>query len=385
MDVVARLAINLMAIACFLLIVWYVRRCHRSANTGFLIFAWFYRLPYLFIYYYFIPGDWQIYYNEAVRADSLESIFGFGVDGVVTLAYPLSQLGCSILDIFFVFSTFGYFGFVLFYLIGHKLTQGTDKVLIGRFNIFPWILLYPSLHMYTVMLGKDPVVLLGLGLLGYSLTFFRFRWDYIAIGTFLLMLVRPHIMYVVIFSLVVAIILSNEWSFEKKTLLTITSLVVGVSLLPVVLANFRIDEFTLESIRYAIDLNEGYMSHATTYIDMTAYPLLAKAFTYLYRPLFFDSPTIMLLEYSAENLIFLLLSLTLVKLSFPGWFSRQPLIIKFSMVFFIIGTLILCNGLSVYGLFIRQKTMVMMFFLLVIFAFVHDRGVRRGIRSYRMN
>lgn len=379
MNLLVRICFYLLILFLFISFLSIIKKKYPKANLWFLVFLFFYRLPYLFIYLKFLPGDWQNYYSKSKSSESFIDILGLGTDGVVALNYPLVKLGLSIPDTFLAFSFAGYIGVVLFYLIGHKLTDYTDKVLVWRINIYPWILLYPSLHMYTVMLGKDPIVLLGVALVGFSLLFYKINIPYLIAGLVMLLLVRPHIVFVVIASLIIALFWSKEMVNLKKYALVFLSATLGVIFLPLIFKFFRVGNVSLEAIQIAIQLNESYESTAGTYIDMSAYPLWLKAFTYLFRPLFFDSPNIILLEYSAENLIFLLLTLSLLRLSFPLWINTQPRIIKFSLIFFILGTLVLSNGLSVFGLFIRQKTMVFLFLILVIIGFIYFNNQRRMV------
>ncbi|WP_236974822.1 hypothetical protein [Membranihabitans maritimus] len=277
---------------------------------------------------------------------------------------------------FFLFTFLGYLGILLFYLIGHRITRYTDKVKILGINIFPWILLYPSLHMYTVMIGKDPLVLLGIALCGYSLTYAGIKKIYLFMGLLILLIIRPHIAIVFLASLVVSFLISSEWNVIQKSILFIFSLVLGIASIPYVIAFFRIEEFSLTAIQLMIEVNTGNVDDATTFVDMTSYPLILKMFTFLYRPLFIDSPNVLLLEYSAENLFFLILSLNFLRLPFFQWISKQSIFLKFALIYSLIGTMVLCNGFSVFGLFIRQKTMVFLFLLTLIFGFIHYRNSR---------
>ena len=374
MDLFIRITLYLLLFVSFCTILVYISKKYHRCNLPFLAFLFLYRIPFSFIYINFIPGDWIGYYQRAGNSNELFSTSGLGTESIVMFATPLVKLGLLPIDTFFAFSFAAYIGIVLFYLIGHRLTNYTDQVKVWGINIFPWILLYPSLHMYTVMLGKDPLVLLGLGLVGYSLVFFAIRKIYLLLGLGLLLLVRPHIVFVILTSLIIALLWSKEWGGIKKFILFLFAGAVAIISLPAVLSFFRVGEVSLEAIQLAIQLNEGYVSDAGTYIDMTAYPFWLKAFTYLYRPLFFDSPNLLLLEYSAENLVFLFLTLSLIRVSFFPWINEQPRILKFSLVFLIIGTLVLSNGLSVFGLFIRQKTMVFLFMILLITSFIHYRN-----------
>ncbi|MBY5956605.1 hypothetical protein KUV50_00565 [Membranicola marinus] len=380
MNILIRITFYIVIFTGFLILLNFVKAKYPKASLPFLFFLFFYRIPFSIIYFNFIPGDWISYIARGERATDITQLFGLGTSGVATLTYPFVKIGLETIDIFYLYSFAGYIGVLLFYLIAHRLTNHSDKVKIWGINIFPWILLYPSLHMYTTMAGKDAIVLLGIALVGYSLIFYRLRKKYLLIGLALLLLVRPHIVFVLITSLIVSLLWSGEWGGMKKLILFLITIVVATVSLPLVLSFFRVGDVSLEAVQLAIQRNEGYVSTAGTYVDMTSYPFWLKAFTYLYRPLFFDSPNLLLLEYSAENLLFLFLTFSLVRVSFVYWINKQPRILKFCLVYFVIGTLVLSNGLSVFGLFIRQKTMVFLFLLILIFAFIHYRNQKKSYR-----
>lgn len=380
MELFIKIGFYLFQIILFIILLWYVKKRYPNANLPFLAGMFFYRIPFVFIYLNFLPGDWIIYYNTAVGGLNEIERLELGSDSIYYFTRPLVVLGLSVVEIFFAFSFVGFLGITFFYLIGHRLTNYTDQVKVWGINIFPWVLLYPSLHMFTVMLGKDPLVLFGIGMVGYSLIFSPFKKGYLLLGLTLILIVRPHLTFIIIFCLVISLLWSNEWGRVKKFMLFLIALCSAAVLIPIAISFFRVSEFSLEGIQLAIQFYEVRGDNSTTYVDMSSYPLPLKMFTYLFRPLFIDAPNPMLLVYSAENLFFLLITLTLFRVSFIQWIRQQPLILKFSMVHVIVGTMVLCNALSVFGLFMRQKTMVFLFLLLVIFAFIHHRNQKKTYR-----
>lgn len=384
-NFVIKICLFLVIAAGLVAILGYLKKRYPRINLPFLMCLFVYRFPFIYIYLNFLPGDWENYYSKAQYP--LSDTFGIetGTDSLYFFTRPLVILGLSETEIFMIFSFLGYIGIVFFYLIGHRLTNFSDKVKVWGVNIFPWILLYPSLHMFTVMLGKDPLVVLGLAIVGYSLVFESIRKSYLVLGLTLLLIVRPHIMFVVLGSLMISLLWSNEWNIMKKFALSITGVFIAITLLPKIISFFRISELSLEAIQTAIELNAGYGDRSSTYIDMSSYPFPIKMFTYLFRPLFIDAPNAMLLVYSLENLIFLLLTISIIRVSFFQWIKKEPRIIKFCVVFTFLGTLVLSNGLSVFGLFMRQKTMVFLFLLLLIFAFIHDQNQKKTYRIRPVN
>lgn len=363
-----------LAITILILSLWmWLNRRFPNINMSFVVFLFFYRLLFILIYLNYIPGDW-IEYLEIIKSErEVPFVLGNGEAGVKWFGSLFRFMHLGYFEYFLLYSLFGYLGTVLFYLMIHRLCYYKDKIKVGRINVFPWILLYPSLHMYTCMVGKDPIIFFGIALSSFALIGKRISWFLMVIGLLSMILVRPHMAVIYIISLGLTLLISKEWNFIKKTFLALIGSLVAIIIIPKLISLFRIDNLSLEAVQMAIELNEGYVSNAGTYVDMTTYPLLLKVFTYLFRPLFLDSPNVLLLEYSAENLFFLVLLIMNLRFYFFSWLRKQNLIIKFSFVYFVVGVLVLSNGLSVYGLFIRQKTMIFLNFLLLLFSFIYFR------------
>lgn len=378
MDIILRLSFYLLVTIIILSHWLWIKKRNPRINLPFLVFLFFYRLMYIPIYIRFIPGDWVEYGRILMERNGVLP-FGIGTGGVVWLASLLSFFRLTVFDYFVLFSLAGYFGVVIFYLIIHRNTACTDKVLIGRLNIFPWILLYPSLHMYTIMLGKDPIVFLGVALTTYGIFKSKIQWMLILLGICCCIIVRPHISVISIVAISLALLISKEWNWIKKLILFVVMIAATIIITPKLIGLFRIDSLSFDALMLAIELNEGYVSNAGTYVDMTSYSLPMKMFTYLFRPLFIDSPNALLLEYSLENLIFLSLFIISLRKDFFSWLNRQSVGMKFSFIYFIIGALALSNGLSVFGLFIRQKTMIFLNFILLLFVFIYHINERRKI------
>lgn len=378
-EVVFRKSLLYLLIALILLLYWvFISKRYKKASLTFILLLFLYRLPFIFVYINFIPGDWVAYYRELSSTTFIkEAKFSLGTESITWIAKNLEFFSPQLVDYFFVFSLFGYFGCCIFYIIIHTLIKESDRISIGKLNFFPWLLLYPSLHMYTVMLGKDPIIFWGVALVSLGVSKRNTNWFYVLLGISAAFIVRPHMGVVLIISLCIALLISREWNFLKKSILFMIMSFLSVLLLPKAISLFRIRKLSFEGIMKAIEMNEGFVNDAGTFVDMSNYPMPLKMFTYLFRPLFIDSPNVLLLEYSMENFIFLLLLLFNLSINFFPWIRKQPLVVKFSFVYFLLGTLVLSNGLSVFGLFIRQKTMIFLNFILLLFAFIYYRKTKK--------
>ena len=103
---------------------------------------------------------------------------------------------------------------------------------------------------------------------------------------------------------------------------------------------------------------------------MAGYSLPEKFFTFWFRPLFFDSPSILGIIVSAENLVYLLLFLKIVKIDFLKFLKNAPINVRMSLVLFLITSFAMTFVMSNLGIIIRQKSMVMYFLFFVIYYYL---------------
>ena len=98
-------------------------------------------------------NDPQNFYNTALNADSWISVFDVGHGFISFIIYPFVQLGIRIELFFLVFSVISYKGFLLLFEL-LKVNEYRNKSAIFILGFF----LIPSIHFWTVFLGKDPLV-----------------------------------------------------------------------------------------------------------------------------------------------------------------------------------------------------------------------------------
>jgi hypothetical protein len=105
---------------------------------------------------------------------------------------------------------------------------------------------------------------------------------------------------------------------------------------------------------------------------MQGYSLPFKFFTFWFRPLFVDSPGILGLFSSAENLVYLLLFLKICNLRFIGFIRKAPYMVKMSAITFLLASYAMTFVMSNLGIIMRQKTMVMYFGFFVVYYFLAE-------------
>ena len=89
-----------------------------------------------------------------------------------------------------------------------------------------------------------------------------------------------------------------------------------------------------------------------------------------FRPLFVDSPGLLGIFSSAENLIYLLLFAKIANRRFLRFIIKAPYLVKTSLIIFVLTSFALTFVMANLGIIMRQKSMVMYFGFFVIYYFL---------------
>ena len=214
---------------------------------------------------------------------------------------------------------------------------------------------------------------MGLMLFAYSLRFPQKRLFALLLGGFLVYMIRPHVMLFVLVGVMVGVI-----SGKSKLGAGIKFLILAASIAFLIAAKGSIlsvaklqdsenvvqdfDQFALEQ--------SGRLETSGSGVQMSNYPLPFKFFTFWFRPLFVDSPGVLGMFSSAENLIYLLLFAKIANRRFIRFITKAPYLVKTSLIIFVLTSFALTFVMSNLGIMMRQKSMVMYFGFFVIYYFL---------------
>ena len=106
---------------------------------------------------------------------------------------------------------------------------------------------------------------------------------------------------------------------------------------------------------------------------MSTYPLPLKLFTFWFRPLFIDSPNMLGMISSTENLLYLLLFMKILKWDFVKFLKKSPALVKMSFTIFFMTSFAMTFVMSNLGIIMRQKSMVMYFLFFVIYYYLAQK------------
>ena len=362
---------------------------HAFFNKKLMQKLFFYHLFFAGVYYVYAlsnPSDSHHYYEVALAiGDEWPTLFETGTKFISYLAAPLAQAGISYEGLMLIFAWFGYIGFVYAYLF-FRDNIPLDITVFKRFDLLTLVLFFPNMHFWSVSLGKGTVIFMGLMLFVYAVRYPQKRLIPLILGGFLVYMVRPHVMLFVLLGVMVGLLMGKERiSKGLKFVIIVASIgflfAARSSILGV--ANLEDSENVLEDFDSFADAQSDRLSSSGSGVAMSGYPLPLKLFTFWFRPLFVDSPGILGLFSSAENLIYLLLFLKIINKRFITFIRQAPYMVKMSAITFLLASFAMTFVMSNLGIIMRQKSMVMYFGFFVIYYFLaqeeFDRRSREGL------
>ena len=390
------LAFVIIVFGAYLLINSYRHELRHRPQFAWGLFA--YHTFFAVVYYLYAltkPSDSKAYFYRTSRGILREAngvvgenlgwldFYGLTTQFIDFLAYPFAYvLGFSYEATMLLFSFFGFVGFFYFYLLLAERTVYRHRFL--GMDVVALIFFFPIAHFYSASLGKGSVILAGMGMLFYGLNNMRNRLPVLLIGALIVLHIRPHVMGALLASAVVgAIISSRGLKTWQKVSIVLVSAIGAVPLLQLAFASAGVESLDVEEVMGAAEKRAEDHLKANSAVDIRNYSQPMILFTFLFRPLFIDSPNAMGLVVSCENLLYLVLFLRIVSVSFVKYFAQATWMVKTSLIAFFVISLALAQFSSNLGLATRQKTQVTYLFFIVLlsyadYAYAKDRKLVIG-------
>lgn len=344
-------------------------------SLSFLKNLFWYHIFFALVYYMMtrtVRSDSVAYYFLSLRYENWFDAFTSGTVFIHFIAYPFTNyLFFSYEMTMVIFSWFGYWGFVYFYIVFKENTQFSHK--LYGYDLITVIFFLPNMHYWTASLGKGAIIFLGLAMAVYGLSRFNSRKIALIIGLAIVYYVRPHVFLFMAVGIVLGIFTGKQKIPFYQKFLVLTGSAVALFLLYDTIIAFvgldqenLIDSFNQFSTVRAYELSKN----AGSGLDTSNYPLILKLLTFWFRPIFFDAPSAMGIVVSFENLIYIYLTIKLFDRNVWGFLKDASPLVKTSAVAFLATSFALSGTLSNLGIIIRQKSMVMYFLLFVIICFM---------------
>ncbi len=303
------------------------------------------------------------YYVVSSTTKDWFSLWGTSTTFIYFLAWPFTYLfNLGYLSAMIIFSYFGYLGILLFYFAAKENVK--LPAVWGKLTLVEIVFLLPNLHFWSSSLGKGSVILFGLSLFALGLSRFNRRYITLLLGGFLTFMVRPHILFTAILSIMLVLLITS--SGIKNYLRWLIFIVAAVVFFYI---SDDVAEFTeIESFNV---LNSDVLQHraselgkSTSGVNLQDYSLPMKMFTFWFRPLFIDGQGIMGILVSFENLAYIFMFAIVIKRAFVAWGDWNGYY-RICLVFFLFGSLALAQVTGNLGIAIRQKAQLMPFFFIL--------------------
>jgi hypothetical protein len=361
-------------------------------------------LVYLYVIGAIYGGDYQLYMAEGTSLASWMELGRwdlvaryFWQDGVPVWGTQFVSnvtglivyvIGAPLPVLFVVFSLFNFVGCALLARAVRPVygQRAYERVLAG-------VMLFPSLWFWPSALGKDAIVLLGLGcvLVGYTAMTIAGRWGSTVLGLVLIFMIRPQVAVVVAFALGAGSWLSSQegWTVRRIAQL-VTGLVVAGS----------VAYFASQVLGFSLldtDELDVYVSRRATAsaIGASAFELSGPAWfrpfaafgTTLFRPFLWEATGAAALLSVVESALFWVFA----------WHRRQSLLafarsvprsrlFWFSVVFVLVYATTVGLAVGNMGTLVRQRVHMYPFLFLLLLVVpqrtrAHSRASRPLVRS----
>jgi hypothetical protein len=339
----------------------------------------FYHLFFFVVYLIYATSngsDSLEYYKEGVVIGSDWDLISFtGTRFIDNFSAVFVQFGISYPVVMFLFAWFGYVGFVYAYVF-FKENIPINVTVFKKYDLLTLILFFPNMHFWTASLGKGSLIFMGLMIFAYALKNPKTRIIMFLIGGYLVFMIRPPVMLFVLSGVMIGLLTGREKiSVGLRILIIAASLGFLYNATTTILSSVKIEntDNVIEDFQKNTDAqSERLENSAGSGVSMQSYPLPFKLFTFWFRPLFIDSPGVLGLFSSSENLIYLLLFLKICNKRFLSFIKKAPYLVKMSAVTFLLASYAMTFVMSNLGIIMRQKSMVMYFAFFVIYYFLAE-------------
>lgn len=302
--------------------------------------------------YWYLTNDWSTYLN-------------IGPDIIKLINYPFSK----ILDLPF------WFGFILYSLIGYfailELYRFAGKYLKpeNAFLKFLMLMLFlmPTLHFWTSIIGKEPVIFLSITWVLIQQTEEKYFSLKSVLGWLLLVIIRPHVAMFLLLAIMINYILEDKKSAKRKLAVASFGALFCLVLYMMTMHILHRNPFDLPLI---LEKNQSSLlafRRAGSYVPMINYNIFERFFALNFRPLFFDSDSFFTFVLSAENLLILILFVFSLFVFFRNY--KNIKLVRFErlvFLFFVISSLFFIQRYACLGIFVRTKMMYLPFVLIAL-------------------
>lgn len=298
--------------------------------------------------------------------------------GTQFVTYPtaivLSFTGPTILGAFIVFSLLSFLGLVGFAI---AFRNAYPHVPLKRY--VRWIWFFPALWFWPSSIGKEALIMMGLGL---SVAGFIWKRDRINVlllltGLFFVFAIRPQVAAVVMMSMVVAQWLpaAGGWNFKTISQGVVLG-AIGLFGINLSLQQIGVEGFDIEGVQAYMEANTAASTGGSD-IEAVGPGITNVPFAMiniLFRPFPFEARNVMMAFSAIEILVFWIIVWKRrrhLKFVLRNW--RNDRLVKLALVFIVLYSATLGMMVANLGIIARQRVFLFPFLFLLIEAWPVDR------------
>lgn len=375
----------------------------RKNEFKIIILALHFRIVTTYGYYVYTlsnSADAHAYFAFA-QTGSLYNVFEPGTAFIKNLSYVFYQLTKiftnQYLMLYIPYSLCGFIGSIVFYSIIKK----EYRKIGGKYSLEAGVLglFLPNVIFWTSNIGKDSIVYMGLTLILYAMMTYSnmVKTGSIAlIGSVITFMVRPHIVLLVFVSVPLGLFLEKKGFSLRNIFMSAIILVlflvfyktafeyVGIDVSGKSENNAEIYESSMQNIEQRSNrLSSGGSAINRSYFSLALTPWYAIQF--LFGPFLWQARKPIQMLAAIESIIYQIMFLFIIK-NMKVYFNKTVIPFKYGIISFVIlSSLIMGSTFTNIGLAVRQKTMVLPFFIaFYVFIRVKTRShkkIQRGLLS----
>lgn len=316
-------------------------------------------------------GDAKLYWNPTI---SWSDLGYYGTDFIRLLNYPFIKLGFPFWFGFLLYGIIGFFGILKWIKWAELVLK--DKLTYKGFNFLYLIFLLPNLHVWTSILGKEPIIFWGIAAIVYAFTTQNFKTLSFITGSLAVLIIRPHIALMLLSALAIVLLFHKGFSIKKRLAVAAVSFTGVLVLLYAVFQATNINYWNWERINYFNEFSILSFKDSGSYVPMLEYHYFYKWFSFHFRPLFYDAHSALSFLASVENafsLIVFIIALFFI-LRFYAKIKVTPEM-KLIFLFTFIAGVLYVERYANLGIFMRTKMMFQPF-LMVSLIIIIQQGLK---------
>jgi hypothetical protein len=323
------------------------------------------------------PSDANLYWFDTSRTDGRpwSFFFYFGASMMCWLNYPFAVwMGLPFWAGSLIYSIIGLIGILQFYKLV-KLILGNSFVVMG-YNLLPLIAFMPNMHFWTAGITKETLCFLAISTILLELKRKNFRSLALISSCVLLTAVRPHVAFMLLSGIGIAYLIKIPLSRKRKFIYSLILIIGLIFLYSVVSMMLTIDPWDIASwLRSNQNWRDSFIG-SNSYVPIQDYNYFYKAFTFYFRPLFFDAYHLNSFILSIENLILATVSIVTFYHLFKKWRDIEwSLLFMGVIIFNLVGVVIYVERYAGLGIFARTRMMFLPFLVIFMLYIINHKKV----------